>query len=345
MIRELNTTQGRRYFGPRYGLLALLVFISILGLVPRATELQRASRQQQAAQTVRSLGGHVSTIPSQPVGIMSGWLHLLMGEPYFENVSWISWPNISTERDLDHLHAFPGLTSLAIGGPLVTGHSLNRLRGLNALESLSLRNTGRIDEGLDVLITMPQLRSLSLRNCPISDESLSAVAKVSRLETLCLHNIDITDEGLNRLHGASGLRKLELSKVDLSEAGILRLREAIPTVDIYWSPEFETPEVSTATSTSPYLPSVGAVSLVKNLAFHGPFTSDATLACLEAASALESLDVGETSISDAGVAHLAGLHNLQRFGASGTAITDAGLAHLRDLSNLALPVHLRYASD
>ena len=48
------------------------------GLGPSRTELQRASRQQQAAQTVRSLGGHVSTIPSQPVGIMSGWLHLLM---------------------------------------------------------------------------------------------------------------------------------------------------------------------------------------------------------------------------------------------------------------------------
>ncbi len=62
--------------------------------------------------------------------------------------------------------------------------------------------------------------------------------------------------------------------------------------------------------------------------------TDAGLAKLTDATAIETLDLGSTQITDAGLAHLSGLQNLRMLSLFRTNITDAGLKHFGDLKNL-----------
>jgi Leucine-rich repeat (LRR) protein len=90
-----------------------------------------------------------------------------------------------------------------------------------------------------------------------------------------------------------------------------------------------------------YLPSIQQLPQVKELAFKGPLTSDATLAVLKDAHSLDSLRLVRCRVTDDGLRNLRGLTLLTRLDLGGTdvtdtdsQITDRGLEHISYLSNL-----------
>ena len=101
--------------------------------------------------------------------------------------------------------------------------------------------------------------------------------------------------------------RLQVSGAGLSEKGILALREAIPDLAI----DAAVPSRGLPGEENYRLPSINGISQCEHLDLRGSFTTDATLACLEAATNLNYLVLNRTSISDAGLAHLRRLESLE----------------------------------
>ena len=130
MNRTAESRVSRRR--PRFALLTLLVLVTAiavaLGLF--TPEWHRGHRKRQVAGEVQRLGGHVTFgLPQEATGVISGWLHLVLGDEYFAEAIYVSLTPRS-EEDIELLRAFPELPSLRLTGPGVTDSALERLPGL-----------------------------------------------------------------------------------------------------------------------------------------------------------------------------------------------------------------------
>jgi Leucine-rich repeat (LRR) protein len=286
---------------PRFRLQTLLVLVTafcvVLGLIAR--EWHPAHRQKQAAAEVQRRGGRVRLAdPPEATGVISGWLHLVLGDEYFAEVCSVTW-SPGSEEDLELLHAFPRLTGLRLAGPAVTDAALRRLKGLAQLNGLTLDGGVLSEHGLESLTELPNLIFLELANCSLSDDSLKA------------------------LYGAPSLVELRLRETNVTEPAILALRAANPALAVSFgsSRSKEDPEN--------HLPSVQQLPDVKKLAFKGPRTSDATLAVLKDARSLTALRLVCCRVTDEGLASLRSLTQLTRLEVGGTNVSDTVMSDLR----------------
>ncbi len=110
----------------------------------------------------------------------------------------------------DIVLAFPKLTSLDMGGPLVDDAVAEKVAGHRALKSLSLSGTRITDEGWKKIATLPELRRLTLRGERITDDGIAHLKTLSKLDHLELRTGSLTDASLGHLAEIKSLTRLDL---------------------------------------------------------------------------------------------------------------------------------------
>jgi hypothetical protein len=106
--------------------------------------------------------------------------------------------------------------------------TLNQLKDLATLQSLSLGSNPVTDDGLRSLAGLKELRDLSLSRSRVTDAGLSHLRGLNRLEKLYLNDLPITDRGLEHLKGLSSLRELEVFGTGVTQTGADHLSAALP---------------------------------------------------------------------------------------------------------------------
>jgi hypothetical protein len=167
--------------------------------------------------------------------VISGWLHLFLGDEYFAQVSSVTW-RLQSEEDLDLLRAFPKMARLHLTGPAVTDAALGRLTGLAQLEQLTLIDAVVGEPGLKSLTCLSNLHALRLENCSLShdarDRGLPSLAELPNLQALVFTNCALSDDNLKALYGARSLVNLLLREAGISDAGVAELQRALPNCKI-----------------------------------------------------------------------------------------------------------------
>jgi hypothetical protein len=162
---------------------------------------------------------------------------------------------VIADADLQHLRAFPRLTSLGLRGTAVTDAGLPSLGALQQLKDLDLRgtkitgfalgslpwklealhltSTGVKGTDLFVLTSMPNLATLKLNSLAVDDAALDTVAECSALRHLELDNTQITDAGLRSLLGKNPhITRIELRSTGVSRECLKEMAERYPTCEL-----------------------------------------------------------------------------------------------------------------
>ena len=214
---------------PAISLRALLLLVLLAGLL-LGWRVRRARDQERVVQLLRTSGGthHYDwefvggtfTPGREPPG--PGWFRRLLGDAYFQEVSWVSLadhhpPERSEEagRSLDRvlvgLRTLDRLRELSIGGRQLHDPHMARVRDLASLERLEVWGAANLtDAGIVHLRGLDRLRSIAINDCSLRDASLGHLAEIPSLEELDLRGNRITDAGLARLERLPRLRRLRL---------------------------------------------------------------------------------------------------------------------------------------
>jgi hypothetical protein len=116
---------------------------------------------------VKDIGGDVRFgKPPEATGLISGWLHLLLGDEYFADATHVRFKPRS-EEDLELLRAYPDLQSLGLYGPGVTDAVLRKLPDVLQLESLQIGSAAISEQGLHALKAQPNLSCIHFTNCEV----------------------------------------------------------------------------------------------------------------------------------------------------------------------------------
>jgi Leucine-rich repeat (LRR) protein len=106
--------------------------------------------------------------------------------------------------------AFPKLTSLSLGSPLVDDAVAARVGKLRQLRQLVLSYCGIRDAGLKYIANLPELRRLDISSGVISDEGIKLFRAHPRLEHVSLRCADVSDQSLQYLAQIPTLTRLDL---------------------------------------------------------------------------------------------------------------------------------------
>jgi len=156
------------------------------------------------------------------------WLSLL--------VSVVSIYHAGAERPiLDEIRSLGGRVSVdgkEIGfqyARQVGDDGLKLVAGLEAVETLNLRDTRITNAGLVHLKGKENLRRLHLERTAIDDEGLEHIAGLTSLEYLNLYGTKVTDVGLSHLGRLSKLEKVFLWQTGVTDEGGKQLEKALPS--------------------------------------------------------------------------------------------------------------------
>jgi hypothetical protein len=138
-----------------------------------------------------------------------------------------------TDADLQRLRGMPALQVLTLSGNTkITDAGLECVQGLHGLRALHLNQTRVTDTGLARLRGLSYLKEVSLFGTPITDEGLAHLSHLKDLEKLYLGEQPITDQGLAYLHGLRNLRVLYLFHTRVTTAGVEELRRLRPQLQV-----------------------------------------------------------------------------------------------------------------
>ena len=251
-----------------------------------AAEMRKAKTQKEAVAEIVKLGGTVSydwQVPQhnpspapRPPG--AAWLRAIVGEDFFADVVYASFQN-----------------------PMTKDSDLVNLKGLTALQVLSLAGTRVTDAGLVNIKGLTALEVLQLNGIQVTDAGLVQLQGLTALHALRLDGTQVTDAGLMHLQGLKALRELRLDGMQVGDAGLVNLK---------------------------------CLTALQRLVLDCTQVTDAGLANLKGLSSLHVLSLQLTHVTDAGLVNLDGLTALEELRLNGTPVTDAGLLKLKSLTSL-----------
>ena len=128
---------------------------------------------------------------------------------------------VLTDRGLRHLSGLKQLRTLKLINTNITGHGLDCLKDLPALEELDLPLIAFSPDVARVLGGMQSLRRF--RYADVTDESLAEFARLSGLEELELFGDSVTDRGAEHLKRLVELRKLSIRGSQFTDQGLQQL--------------------------------------------------------------------------------------------------------------------------
>jgi Leucine-rich repeat (LRR) protein len=241
--------------------------------------------------------------------------------------------------------------SIAIQHAMANDQLLAYLRGLKALERLSLENgQGISDAGMAVVTELPQLKVLTLQLPQITDAALAHFNKVPQLEHLQLQRAQITDVGIGQLAGHQRLATFYCQS-DLISDEALRPLAKLPTLHnltlhsdritgaglphLRSTAELWQLHLRSANLNDKHLAELLNQPRLQSLTLEGS-VGDAAMEPVGKLPALQSLVLDSPRVTHAGFAHLASASQLVylSLGSHGPLVNDQGLAHIAGLSSL-----------
>ena len=238
---------------------------------------------------------------------------------------------------------------------------VQQLKGLSALNGLSLTMDNASDIDLALLRELPTIEMLWLSGQHITPAGVSHLRQLAKLKQLHLDGPDVTDSSLELLSGLPQLESLGFSGTDVTPTGLGNLKRLPRLKSVMFqrnAPDQNRPgtcvitdvelqmlaEIPTLTAislgrgcevTDQGMAFLGKLSQLEELKIHGGNITDTGLAQLKLCPRLKKLYLSECRwFTDEGLAHLRGLTELQELELSRGEFTDAGMAHLEPLRNL-----------
>ena len=306
----------------QYSLRSLLVLVVVVA-VPcswLATQMQAASRQQEAVEATRNLGWWVDQeIVTTKVLPGTEWLQTLLGDAFFAEVIEV--------RVGDAAGWSQGLPELWLYRSPFTEARLRRWRGPTQIHPLDLSKIRATvtDAGLANLKAMTQLEELYLVGMAITDTNVEYLKELTRLQVLVLTSPNVTDSGLKHLKGLTQLEKLAVANAAITDAGLEHLDRLIHLQDL---------NLDNTRVTDAGLDRLKALTELRGLGLAYTPITDAGLRRLREWTKLEGLDLAGTKITDAGLECLEKMTQLRYLSLANTHVTDLGLEHLKCLTKL-----------
>ncbi len=230
-----------------------------------------------------------------------------------------------TDAWMVHLKGLTALQTLSLRQTKVTDAGLVYLEDLTRLQTLFLDDTQVTDAGLVHLKGLTKLQRLDLTKTKVADAGLVHLKGLAQLQDLHLARTQVTDAGLVHLKGLTSLQTLVLGETRVTDAGLVQL-EALE--QLQWL------GLTGTQVTDAGLPHLEGLTGLQVLFLNDTRVTDAGLVHLKALTELQTLNLRQTKVTDAGLAHLEGLTRLQTLFLNDTKVTDAGLVHLKGLTRL-----------
>ena len=253
------------------------------------------------------------------------------------------------------------INAVSLAQRKLTGDLVQQLKGLSALNGLSLTPDNASDIDLALLRELPTIEMLWLDGKHITPVGVSHLRQLAKLTKLYLGGSSVTDSSLELLSDLPQLETLGFSGTDITSTGLVNLKRLPKLKSVQFQRFFSEQTrpgnciiTDAELRTLAEVPTLTAISLgvgcevsdqgmaiVGNLpqleeltVLRGGITDDG-LAQLKSCSRLTKLHLSECKwFTDAGLKHLGGLTQLQELGLANGEFTDAGMAHLESLRNL-----------
>jgi Leucine-rich repeat (LRR) protein len=242
-----------------------------------------------------------------------------------------------TDAGLKAFEKCVGLKWLLLNGTDVGDGSIALINGFKELRELGLADTSLTDAGLAEL-KLPDLRRLDVSETLVSDESLAMLALSGRLNTIDVAGTRATAAGLASLRKA--ILGLQLERPwPIEEPAPAEVR---PPVAIAESPPADPGAFVSRLRAKVVRDDEALGKPIVELDCRGTKVADRDLADLRDLATLRRLDLeNAVGVSDAGLAYLANATALEELNLLGTRTLGDGLAHLKNLTKLkklTLPV-------
>jgi hypothetical protein len=138
----------------------------------------------------------------------------------------------ATDATLQQLKALPHLQTLTIRSRAFADAGLGEIRSLKSLQILDLYNTSVTDAGLKDLKDLTNLKELDLSGTKVTDAGLAALKELPNLESLGLAGCEgVTDGGVRELKEFKHLQRLQIAGSKVTVAGMRDLKKALPGLE------------------------------------------------------------------------------------------------------------------
>ncbi len=247
------------------------------------------------------------------------------------------------------------ITEIDLSRSWISDVDLERVRGLESLQTLRLGQTHVSDHALVTVASLPALTSLDLFFCEhITDAGASNLRSAAGLEHLSVRGTKISDSGLKFLSELHGLRSLDVGITEISDSSV-ELLEALPRLESLAIGGNRIGEVGIA--------GLRALKRLRELDLSGAQVTDSgvwavgitdlNLDEIAAMTGLESLNLAAPSqeyvlaissgvprlrggirVTDFGAVHLSRLGSLRRLNLTRSSLTADGISSLGALGSL-----------
>ncbi len=153
----------------------------------------------------------------------SEWLSSLFAN-HFRFLKSVSGVGITGDDDVAYLAEFEDLRAVRLHGTGITDLALARLRTLQGVEHMVIRDTNVTDEGLRHLSELKNLRTLQISGGGFSDSALPYLATLSGLTYLEMRDTGISDAGLPHLITLEKLEAFDFGGSKVTEEGLAELK-------------------------------------------------------------------------------------------------------------------------
>ncbi|KAM9292264.1 uncharacterized protein PAF06_018982 [Gastrophryne carolinensis] len=140
-----------------------------------------------------------------------------------------------TQESLQVIRSLPALSTLTLSGApcLHSNQVLELVSGLSLTRLVLPGRHSLTDGGLQYLPQLPHLRELDLTDhTHITDRGVQHLAQLARLRTLSLCNTSVTDAGLTYLRGLNYLEELSLDRTKVTSRGVSQCVPHLPHLQV-----------------------------------------------------------------------------------------------------------------
>jgi hypothetical protein len=222
-------------------LLAGLVLVGVVAVV--IFVLDRLSSDYRAAQTLEAkYYTWCEFTPDQPQ-----WVHHLLGDRYWSTVTAAYNPDLDTQRESLYsgetsfgtlspeevnvlLSRCDSLKELHLRGGWITDSTIESIREMSELRSLTLSETNVTAQGMGMLSSLPSLEFLTVKFGAWDGSGLEWLSESNALQVLDLADTKANDETCQAIGSCRSLRDVNLSYTAISDQGLAELR-TLPKLD------------------------------------------------------------------------------------------------------------------
>ena len=209
----------------RFSLKALMLGFLIASVLLAAYSL-RVSRQREAADAVRKLGGKLTYNDYEPNYLEQKIASFLGVDYVFDIVGVMFWEKDVTDADLLFLPKLVDLTRLELGGTQITNKTLELIGDMRSLESVGLNDAKLVDDdGIIFLSNLKKLDHLALGFTGVGDKGIKSVAELPKLRVLIANGTKITDEGTECLIKSKSIEKLVFQRTSLGDESLAKFSQ------------------------------------------------------------------------------------------------------------------------